>query len=158
MSPDGAPLEQSRVREFAKYKHITFVAGRYEGSDQRWIDANVDAIVSVGDYVLSGGELAAAVVIDSCVCACCPVRWATPNRPPLNRLPTANWTGHNMHSRRPMPSKFRQNLPTVITLRSTAGASNKHSFAPGCIAPICWHEPISRWKNSPCSTSTPKSG
>ena len=67
MSPDGAPLEQNRVREFAKNKHITFVAGRYEGIDQRWIDANVDAIVSVGDYVLSGGELAAAVVIDSCV-------------------------------------------------------------------------------------------
>ena len=67
MSPDGAPLEQSRVREFAQNRNITFVAGRYEGIDQRWIDANVDAIVSVGDYVLSGGELAAAVVIDSCV-------------------------------------------------------------------------------------------
>ena len=67
MSPDGAPLQQSRVREFAQNKHITFVAGRYEGIDQRWIDANVDAIMSVGDYVLSGGELAAAVVIDSCV-------------------------------------------------------------------------------------------
>ena len=67
MSPDGAPLEQGRVREFAQNTHITLVAGRYEGIDQRWIDANVDAIVSVGDYVLSGGELAAAVVIDSCV-------------------------------------------------------------------------------------------
>lgn len=67
MSPDGAPLEQSRVREFAQKTHLTFVAGRYEGIDQRWIDANVDAIVSVGDYVLSGGELAAAAVIDSCV-------------------------------------------------------------------------------------------
>jgi tRNA (guanine37-N1)-methyltransferase len=67
MSPDGAPLEQARVREFAQYQHLTIVAGRYEGIDQRWIDANVDAIVSVGDYVLSGGELAAAVVIDSCV-------------------------------------------------------------------------------------------
>ena len=67
LSPDGAPLEQSRVREFVQNKHITFVAGRYEGVDQRWIDANVDAIVSVGDYVLSGGELAAAVVVDSCV-------------------------------------------------------------------------------------------
>lgn len=67
MSPDGAPLEQARVREFAQHQHITFVAGRYEGIDQRWIDANVDAIGSVGDYVLSGGELAAAVVIDSCV-------------------------------------------------------------------------------------------
>ncbi len=67
LSPDGAPLGQNRVREFAESKHITFVAGRYEGIDQRWIDANVDAIVSVGDYVLSGGELAAAVVIDSCI-------------------------------------------------------------------------------------------
>lgn len=67
MSPDGAPLEQIRVREFAQKKHVTFVAGRYEGIDQRWIEANVDAIVSVGDYVLSGGELATAVVIDSCV-------------------------------------------------------------------------------------------
>lgn len=67
LSPDGAPLEQSRVRQFADSKHLTFVAGRYEGIDQRWIDANVDAIVSIGDYVLSGGELAAAVVIDSCV-------------------------------------------------------------------------------------------
>ena len=67
MSPDGAPLEQNRVREFAQNKHITLVAGRYEGIDQRWIDANVDAIVSMGDYILSGGELAAAGVIDSCV-------------------------------------------------------------------------------------------
>ena len=67
MSPDGAPLGQCRVHEFAQSEHLTFVAGRYEGIDQRWIDANVDAVVSVGDYVLSGGELAAAVVIDSCV-------------------------------------------------------------------------------------------
>jgi tRNA (guanine37-N1)-methyltransferase len=67
LSPDGAPLTQSRVRQFAESKHLTFVAGRYEGIDQRWIDANVDAIVSIGDYVLSGGELAAAVFIDSCV-------------------------------------------------------------------------------------------
>jgi tRNA (guanine37-N1)-methyltransferase len=67
MSPDGATLSQSRSREFAKCKHLTFVAGRYEGIDQRWIDENVDAIVSIGDYVLSGGELPAAVVIDSCV-------------------------------------------------------------------------------------------
>lgn len=67
LSPDGAALEQSRVREFASASHLTLVAGRYEGIDQRWIEANVDAIVSIGDYVLSGGELAAAAVIDSCV-------------------------------------------------------------------------------------------
>lgn len=67
LSPDGAPLMQDRVQTFAKGANLTFVAGRYEGIDQRWIDANVDAIVSIGDYVLSGGELAVAVVIDSCV-------------------------------------------------------------------------------------------
>ena len=67
LSPDGAPLAQSHLRTFAAARHLTFVAGRYEGIDQRWIDANVDVIVSIGDYVLSGGELPAAVVIDSCV-------------------------------------------------------------------------------------------
>ncbi len=67
LSPDGAQLVQSQVQTLAAAKHLTFVAGRYEGIDQRWIDANVDVIVSIGDYVLSGGELPAAVVIDSCV-------------------------------------------------------------------------------------------
>ena len=67
LSPDGAPLAQSQVQTLAATKHLTFVAGRYEGIDQRWIDANVDVIVSIGDYVLSGGELPAAVAIDSCV-------------------------------------------------------------------------------------------
>jgi tRNA (guanine37-N1)-methyltransferase len=67
LSPDGAPLVQSQVQTLAGARHLTFVAGRYEGIDQRWIDANVDVIVSIGDYVLSGGELPAAVVIDSCV-------------------------------------------------------------------------------------------
>ncbi len=67
LSPDGAPLVQSQVQTLAAAKHLTFVAGRYEGIDQRWIDANVDVIMSIGDYVLSGGELPAAVVIDSCV-------------------------------------------------------------------------------------------
>ena len=55
------------MREFAQRRDLCFVAGRYEGIDQRWIDVNVDAVVSLGDYVLSGGELAAAVVVDACV-------------------------------------------------------------------------------------------
>lgn len=67
LSPDGAPLTQARVRDFAQRTDLCFVAGRYEGIDQRWIDGNVDAVVSLGDYVLSGGELPAAVVVDACV-------------------------------------------------------------------------------------------
>jgi tRNA (guanine37-N1)-methyltransferase len=67
LSPDGLPLLQSQIRKLSGAKNLTFVAGRYEGIDQRWIDGNVDLIVSIGDYVLSGGEIAAAAVVDSCV-------------------------------------------------------------------------------------------
>ena len=49
----------------SKYKDLTFVCGRYEGIDQRFIDNYVDEEVSIGDYVLSGGEIAASVVIDA---------------------------------------------------------------------------------------------
>ena len=65
MSPSGKPLTQARVRELAKLDHIVLVCGRYEGIDQRVIDAAIDEELSIGDYVLSGGELAALVVIDA---------------------------------------------------------------------------------------------
>jgi tRNA (guanine37-N1)-methyltransferase len=65
MSPAGAPLTQARVRELAQLPHVVFVCGRYEGIDERVIDAAIDEELSIGDYVLSGGELAALVVIDA---------------------------------------------------------------------------------------------
>jgi tRNA G37 N-methylase TrmD len=65
MSPSGAPLTQARVRELAKHDHLVLVCGRYEGIDQRVIDTAIDEELSIGDYVLSGGELAALVVIDA---------------------------------------------------------------------------------------------
>lgn len=65
MSPSGKPLTQARVRELAKLEHIVLVCGRYEGIDQRVIDAAIDEELSIGDYVLSGGELAALVIIDA---------------------------------------------------------------------------------------------
>jgi tRNA (guanine37-N1)-methyltransferase len=67
LSPDGVRLDQKLVQKLAAEPHLTFVAGRYEGLDQRWIDRSVDMSLSIGDYVLSGGELAAAVVIDAIV-------------------------------------------------------------------------------------------
>lgn len=67
LSPDGVRLTQPLVRELALEQHTTWVAGRYEGLDQRWIDECVDLTVSIGDYVISGGELAAAVAIDAMV-------------------------------------------------------------------------------------------
>jgi tRNA (guanine37-N1)-methyltransferase len=67
MSPRGVPLTQGRVRELAQGSGIVAVCGRFEGVDERVIAGRGLIEVSVGDYVLSGGELAAMVLIDACV-------------------------------------------------------------------------------------------
>ncbi len=65
LTPQGARLTQGRVAELAKERRLLLVCGRYEGIDERWMASEVDEELSIGDYVLSGGELAAAVVIDA---------------------------------------------------------------------------------------------
>ena len=67
MSPRGRPLTQSRVRELAEGPGALIVCGRFEGVDQRVIEARQLEEISVGDYVLSGGEIAAMALIDACV-------------------------------------------------------------------------------------------
>jgi tRNA (guanine37-N1)-methyltransferase len=67
MSPRGRPLTQSRVRDLAAGPGPLIVCGRFEGIDQRVIDARELEEVSIGDYVLSGGEIAAMALIDACV-------------------------------------------------------------------------------------------
>jgi tRNA (guanine37-N1)-methyltransferase len=67
MSPRGRPLTQSRVAELATGPGPLIVCGRFEGVDQRVIEARGLEEVSIGDYVLSGGELAAMALIDACV-------------------------------------------------------------------------------------------
>lgn len=65
MSPQGVPLSQAKARELAVQPRLILLCGRYEGVDERLLQAEVDEELSIGDYVLSGGELAAAVVIDA---------------------------------------------------------------------------------------------
>jgi tRNA (guanine37-N1)-methyltransferase len=65
LSPQGRRLDQSGVNELSKRSGMILVSGRYEGIDERIIDAEIDEEWSIGDYVLSGGELAAMVLIDS---------------------------------------------------------------------------------------------
>ena len=65
LSPQGRPLTQPLVRELAGRERMILLCGRYEGVDERLVAAEVDEELSIGDYVLSGGELAAAVVIDA---------------------------------------------------------------------------------------------
>jgi len=67
LTPRGRPLTQSRVRDLARGPGVVALCGRYEGVDQRVLDALGAEEISVGDYVLSGGEVAAVVLIDACV-------------------------------------------------------------------------------------------
>lgn len=65
MSPQGVRFTQSMAESLAGESHLLFVCGRYEGVDERFRTAYVDEEISIGDYILSGGELAAMVVIDA---------------------------------------------------------------------------------------------
>ncbi len=67
MSPRGRPLTQARVREFAEGPGVTILCGRFEGFDERIFEARAVEPVSVGDYVLSGGEIGAFVLLDACI-------------------------------------------------------------------------------------------
>ena len=65
LSPQGKLLDQKKVMDLSKLKHIILLCGHYEGIDQRVIDEIVDEEISIGDYILTGGELPAMVLIDS---------------------------------------------------------------------------------------------
>lgn len=65
MSPSGTPLTQKKVKQLRDYENIILVSGRYEGIDQRFIDECVDEEISVGDYILTGGEIASMIVVDA---------------------------------------------------------------------------------------------
>ncbi|MBS3906622.1 MAG: tRNA (guanosine(37)-N1)-methyltransferase TrmD [Syntrophaceae bacterium] len=65
LTPEGKPLNQEMVRELSSRSHLILLCGRYEGVDERVRDLFIDEEISIGDYVLTGGELAAMVLIDA---------------------------------------------------------------------------------------------
>src|SRR5689334_11519764 len=67
LTPRGAPLTQARVRELAASDGVVLLCGRFEGFDERIFEAREIEEISIGDYVLSGGELGAMVILDACV-------------------------------------------------------------------------------------------
>ncbi len=67
LTPQGKPWSQDLAAKFAKFKHLVLICGRYEGVDQRVIDHLVDWEISIGDFVLTGGEIPAMVIVDSVV-------------------------------------------------------------------------------------------
>lgn len=66
-SASGLPYKQDRARKFSKLDHIIIVCGHYEGVDQRFIEKYVDEEISIGDYVLTGGEIPTMIIADSIV-------------------------------------------------------------------------------------------
>jgi tRNA (guanine37-N1)-methyltransferase len=67
LSPQGRPLTQHIVEELGRYEGLVLLAGRYEGVDERLLDAEIEDQISIGDYVLSGGELPAMVLMDALI-------------------------------------------------------------------------------------------
>ena len=67
LTPGGKSLNQKKIREIVNFKDLIIICGRYEGIDQRFIDHNNVEEISIGDYILSGGELASIILIDACV-------------------------------------------------------------------------------------------
>jgi len=65
MSPQGKKLNQKKIISLSKLKNMTIICGRYEGIDQRIIDKYVDEEISIGDFILSGGEYAAICLVDA---------------------------------------------------------------------------------------------
>lgn len=65
MSPQGQTLNQKKVEELANQEHLIIICGHYEGIDQRVLDKIVDEEISIGDYILTGGEIPAMILIDS---------------------------------------------------------------------------------------------
>lgn len=67
LTPSGEKLDQKMIKRIVKYDNIILLCGRYEGVDQRFLDHNQIKEVSIGDYILAGGEIAAFVLIEACI-------------------------------------------------------------------------------------------
>jgi hypothetical protein len=124
LGADGVRFDQSRAREASGWPGLILVAGRYEGVDERFVEHEIDEQWSIGDYVLSGGELPALVVIDA-----------------IARLRSATGCsiGRITRGRRAWTvAGCRPCWRPAITRRSGAGACNSRWAGRGCAGRTCW--------------------
>ncbi len=168
LSAQGKRYTQSTAREFAHMERIVMICGRYEGVDERVSQTLADRELSIGDYVLSGGELAAAVILDSTMRLLPGVlgNEASSEFESFGRADTLMATSDErpstLHARcgRPAglpplhptrrvsrPRRFPKFLRAAITSRSASGVANRRSKKRCATAPTCWRTP-----NSPPKT------
>ena len=131
----GEPFRHARAQALSEGTHLVLLCPRYEGVDER-IRAMVDLELSIGDYVLTGGELAALVVIDA-VIRLLPGR-STPRRPPRSRTPRAcSSTPSSPGRRRSRATTSRRCSRPAITPRSAGGGSARRCGARSSAGPTC---------------------
>lgn len=110
LSAQGKPFNQSKARELLERKHIILVCGHYEGIDQRFIDTCVDEEISIGDFVLTGGEIPAMAIADA-ICRMVPD--VLPDEKAF--IDESHWEGLLEHPHYTRPEIWRgQNVPEVL--------------------------------------------
>ena len=135
MSPQGKVFNQGIAIDLANYEHIVLLCGHYEGIDQRVIDEIVDMELSVGDFVMTGGEIPAMTVIDTVsrlVPGVLAAETSYENESHFNGLLVRQFGTIN---------RFPMYLFPVITRKSNSGKGNSHSLIHSKSVPICLKKP-----------------
>lgn len=110
LSAQGAPFNQSKARELVQQEHIILVCGHYEGIDQRFIDACIDEEISIGDFVLTGGEIPAMALADA-ICRIVP--GVLPDEEAF--IAESHWDGLLEHPHYTRPENWRgRNVPEIL--------------------------------------------
>ena len=144
MSPRGVPLTQALAQQLSQEERLVILCGHYEGVDQRVLDKYIDMEISVGDYVLTGGETAAMVKFPPWPLsmpsrASSPACSATRSASPTRAIGTAFW---NIRSIRGRACSRIWRCPrccsTAITKRSASGGASRRCWPRRACAPISW--------------------
>lgn len=141
MSPQGKVFNQGIAIDLANYEHIVLLCGHYEGIDQRVIDEIVDMELSVGDFVMTGGEIPAMTVIDTVsrlVPGVLAAETSYENESHFNGL-----LEYPQYTRPAVwhENRFPMYLFPVITRKSNSGKGNSHSLIHSKSVPICLKKP-----------------
>ena len=143
LSPRGAPFTQARARELAAGPGVVLVCGRFEGVDERVIEAHALEEISVGDFVLSGGEIAAMAVIDCCVRLLPGVMGAAAVGETRRVSRTDCWSTRTTPGPRSGPARMgsngacRRSWSRATTARSPSGGCGSGKRSRGGGGPIC---------------------
>lgn len=137
LAPQGQRFDDQLANRLAKSKRLLFVCGHYEGIDERAY-ALADEVISLGDYVLTSGELASMVVIDAVVRKI-PAFWGPKEAPMTNPSPTVCWSTPSTPGRRSFAEwRCRRRSPAATTLWWPNGAASRAWSARPASAPTCW--------------------